>query len=205
MSLFKNRTLDDQADSLAKYLPPGELYEAKFVDNTNLRKMLRALASELMRYQTILEDTATEYDITTTQLLLNEWENALGIPKTCFNSYTYTTEQRRQHLLMMLNDLHDNSMSGLINLANKLGYNIDVEPCSIHGLFPATFPIYLFGSGRDAKFSLIIHMPAEDANVGFQYAFPIKFIRADNRLLRCLFNRMKPANVEIFFVFDQGA
>jgi uncharacterized protein YmfQ (DUF2313 family) len=203
--LFKTRTKDDQADSLAHYLPQGELYEAKWIDGTNLRKMLRALASELQRYQTILEDTATEYDLSKTQALLNEWEKALGIPSTCFNDYEFTNDQRRTHLLMMLNDLHDNSLDGMVNLAAKLGYTIKVEPCSTHGLFPAAFPIYLFPSGKDAKFSIIIHMPAEDANVGFQYAFPIKFIRPDNRLLRCLFNRMKPANVEIFFVFDQGA
>lgn len=202
MPLFQSRSLNDHTDSIAHYMPGGQLTEARFIDGTYMRRFLRALASELFRYQYILEDTATEHDIEVTQNLINEWENALGIPKSCFSDRTYSLEDRRLHLLMVLNNLHGTTEDDFIQLAAILGYTVEVRPVTPNAIFPMRFPIFFFDTGKAAKFSMIVRLPADDELVGFPLAFPIRFIRPDNQLLRCLFNKMKPANVKIFFIFD---
>ena len=198
MTLFRSRTLDEQTDSLAHYLPGGQLFEAKFIPGTNLRRYLRALASELQRYYSILEEVATEHDILYTQNLITEWESALGIPGTCFDNKG-TLEVRRRNLIAKLRYMHGSTAQDFINLAGYLGYQVQVEACSEHGMFPAAFPIYFFDAGKTVKFTMIITMEPDDETVGFPLKFPIRFIKPDNALLKCLFNRIRPANVQVLY------
>ncbi len=200
MVLFNDHTLEEHTDSLAYYLPPGQAFEARFIEDTNLRKMLRALASELQRYYIILSEVCTEHDINQTQNLILEWEKALGIPGTCFDE-TSNIQDRRRNLLIMLDEMHGTTVEDYINLASLLGYTITIEPVKPHAMFPMAFPIYFFSSGKAVLFSMIINLPIGESNIGFPLEFPFPFISPDNSLLTCLFNRIKPANVQVFYKF----
>lgn len=200
MPLFETRTIDDHADSLANYLPGGELFEAKFLPDKKLRKYLRALAAELDRYHSVLEESATEHEITKTQSLINEWESAMGIPGTCFDNKG-TIEERRRNVLIKLIHLHGSTAQDFINLAQLLGYTILVEPARYHGLLETQFPIYFYDSGKTVMFSVIITLPPDQKIAGFPLSFAFPFMLPNNALLQCIFNRMKPANVNVHYLF----
>lgn len=202
MPLFQPRTLEDHTDSIANYLPGGDVFQAKFLEGKKLRKYLRSVATELARYHTVLEETATEHHINETQNLINEWESAMGIPGTCFNN-TGTLEQRRRNVLLKLTGLHGSTAEDFINLAKTLGYTILVEPARYHGMFPAAFPVYFYDAGKTVQFTIIITLPPDENIDSFPLEFPFKFMKPSNSLLQCIFNRMRPANVNIHYRFDE--
>lgn len=201
MALIQDKTIDQQADSIAHYLPNGPLFEAKFVDGTNLRKLLRGLAAELERYYIILNDVAEDYDILKTQVLINLWESALGIPGTCFDN-SGSLEERRLKLLIKLKYLHGQTVDDYINLAALLGFTIEIELCKTHGMFPMAFPIYFFPTTTSVLFSMIITLPSDDEPIGFPLTFPIVFTTPQNALLQCLFDRLRPAPVKIYYKYS---
>lgn len=201
MTLFSFRTIEDHTDSLAAYLPGGDLFAARYINNKNLRKYLRALASELQRYYEILQQVADEHDIRKTQELITLWERALGIPGTCFDNKS-SLDIRRRNLLIKLTGMHGSTAQDFIDLAAKLGYEIKVEPAKLHGMFPLHFQAHFFNDGKTVTFTLILTLPPDDEPQGFTFAFPFKFIKPDNALLECLFNRIKPAYSQILYRYS---
>lgn len=201
MPLFRQRTTEDQANSIAYSLPTGELTRGFFVEGTNQRNYLLGLAKELQRYYMILEDVATEHDLNYTQNLINEWERALGIPGTCLDMGG-DIETRRRNALIKMNSLHGTTAQDFIDLAALLGFTVTLENASVHGMFPAAFPIWLYDSGKTVKFTLLVHLVATNQPDYFPLEFPFSFVRPENALIECLFNRMKPAFTQIMYVYD---
>ena len=62
MSLaIENRILDEVTESLAAYLPGGELWEAALVPGTNLNAVLLGLSGELLNVETFNQIYNSEF------------------------------------------------------------------------------------------------------------------------------------------------
>ena len=89
MSLFKRRSIEAYTDSLAEYMPGGELFAAKSVYDSNFRKLLRGMAGELFRANGLLREYNDQIIPDRTEKFIDEWEKAVGIPDHCFIFIAY--------------------------------------------------------------------------------------------------------------------
>lgn len=196
-SFIKERTQEEQATVLAGYLPNDQLWYDKNVDDTILRKILLGLASQWLDFRDAGNEVCSEYDPTTTTKLITEWENAVGIPDHCFRN-TGSLENRRKQILLKLAGINATTAKQFENIAAILGYDVTVEAGkqSSASVFPMTFPIILM-TEAEAIFSIIVSVPDEIG--GFPYTFPFIFGSGDISILKCLFNKLKPANALLFF------
>jgi uncharacterized protein YmfQ (DUF2313 family) len=191
-------TREQQAQTLANYLPGGTAFAAKNVTNTNTRKLLRGLADELMRSDEYIHLFRTDFLPDTTKYHISEWESAVGIPDTCMKG-TGSDAERRLHVIIKLAWMALQTQPDFISLAALLGVSIAVEGGSIHGCFPFVFPIKFYPSAKAARHTIVItaDLPEE---LNFTYTFPIQFGTTAMSLMQCIFNRLKPAHVDITYV-----
>ena len=197
MALFKKRDVEQYTDSLAAYLPGGELFISKSVKDSNFRKLLRGMSGELFRANGLLIDYTNEIIPDQTNDFLSEWESAVGIPDLCFTG-TGTNAERRRDILLKLAALGVQTEQDYIDLAAAFGVTITVTPAADIALFPMTFPIILFDTEVDARFTIVIgfDFPVE---VTFPYTFPIPFGTPEIGIIQCVFEQLKPANCQLIF------
>ena len=195
MALFDKRDLEQYTDSLAAYLPGGELFQSKSVQGSNFRNLLRGIAGEILRSNGMLR----EYDILpdTTLKFLSEWESALGIPDDCFSG-AGDDDERRRDILVKLASLGVQTEADFVALAALFGINVDIIAGAEVGTFPYTFPLLFFASAKAARFTMVIDHgePLSDA---FPLTFPISFGSSTLGTLECLFRKVAPANVALLF------
>jgi hypothetical protein len=79
-----------------------------------------------------------------------------------------------------------------------LGITVTIESGSVHGTFPYTFPIKFYSSAKVARFTMVVR-PSTAILPTFPYTFPITFGDQELAQIECLFDKIKPANVEIIF------
>jgi uncharacterized protein YmfQ (DUF2313 family) len=189
------RSIEEHAQSLANYLPGGRVFAPKNESNSNLRKLLRGMASELFKADGYIRTYEQEIIPDQTVLFIDEWEKAVGIPDACFKG-TGSIDERRLHVLVKLAALGVQTAQDFIDLAALFGVTITVTAGSTNGGFPMTFPIRLFGPA--AYFTIIIQFTVQGAN-RFPMTYPITFGDGTIALLECLFNKLKPANCQLIF------
>jgi len=197
MILFKRRDLEQYTDSLAAYLPGGRLFEARSVQNSNFRKLLRGMAGELFNANGLLKEYSEDFLPDVTVNFIGEWEKMLGIPDHCFDGQG-TLDQRRRAVLVKLAASGVQTADDFIALGATFGVTVEITQGAIAGIFPMTFPIVFFDSTRQARFTIIITMTSL-AVERFPYTFPITFEGDELEILKCLFSRLKPANSDIIF------
>jgi surface protein len=196
MALFGKRDLDQYADSLAAYMPGGELFQSKSIQNSNFRKLLRGMAGELFRANGLLREYDTLPDTTTK--FLSEWESALGIPDECFSGAGDDDDERRRDILVKLVSLGVQTEADFVALADLFGIGVGIIPGAEVGTFPYTFPLTFFASAKAARFTMVIDVdvPLSDT---FPLTFPISFGSGVLGTLQCLFRKVAPANVALLF------
>jgi len=197
MSLFKRRDIDAYADSLADYMPGGVLFTAKSIQDSNFRKLLRGIAGELFEVNGLLREYSGEILPDQTSKFLDEWEMALGIPDDCFSG-TGSLDERRRDVLVKLASLGVQTATDFIELAALFGIAVDVIPAIDEITFPLTFPIPMFDTEKDARFSIFVRFFDDQAN-SFPLTFPFTFGSGEIGILECLFGKIKPANVNLIF------
>lgn len=198
--LFPPKTPDQTTKSLADYLPGGRVFQAKNTAGTNLRQLLVGLAVEIARVDGIMNDIIAEQDPRTTQQLLEEWESALGIPDGCFNA-DGTLEERRSEVVIKLS-LAINTAESFVALAAEFGFVVTVESGAVHGAFTMIFPIDFYDTGDIARHTLIVHLSHSLNPNLFDFIFPFIFGPRQSNIVECLFQRLKPANVNVVFRYD---
>ena len=80
MSLFREHTSEQQAHSLAAYLPNGRFWTGKNKPTSNIRKLLKGVGGEFTRVEQKMNEILSECDIEQATVLITEWEKLLGIP-----------------------------------------------------------------------------------------------------------------------------
>lgn len=196
ISLFTRHTKEQHADVLADYLPNDDLWAAKKISGTKLRQLLLGLAILPQQAEDKLETVWEELDPSTTTIFINEWESAVGIPDDCFPG-TGSIEDRRTHVVIKLSAAVQTA-GDFEALALLLGLVVTVKSGITESTFPFTFPILFFGSEKEARFTMVVEFTDLLSGV-FPYTFPMIF--PDDRIetIRCIFNRLKPANTQIIF------
>jgi len=191
------RTKEEQATSLANYLPGGRVFQQKIVAGSNLRNFLKGLSSELLLVDGYLRTYEEETKPDNTVLLLDEWESAVGIPDDCFFG-TGSIAERRTHVLVKLASLGVQTEQDFIDLAALFGITVTVGPALGFATFPYTFPM-LFLTPTESRFTILITFTVIITNE-FPLTFPIVFGDPIIGIVQCLFTKLKPANCDIIFV-----
>jgi uncharacterized protein YmfQ (DUF2313 family) len=197
MTLFRRRNLEDYTDSLAAYMPGGELFTSKSIHDSNFRKLLRGMAGELFRVNGLLREYSPGIIPDETIKFIEEWESALGIPDSCFKA-TGTIDERRRDILVKLASLGVQTAQDFVDLAAIFGITVTVTAGLEEIQFPLVFPVLMFTTETEARFTIVIEFTGNDVE-RFTYEFPILFGSGDIAILECLFNKLKPANCNLIF------
>lgn len=191
------RTLEQQTQTLADYLPGGRLFHAKQIHDSNFRRLLRGFAGEVFRadgyVQTFKEDVIPD----ATRFFLDEWEEAVGIPDGCFSG-AGTEAQRLRDVLVKLASLGVQTVEDFEALGALFGVTVDVSPAHPFTVFPLEFPVLLFDTEKEARFTIVVDFTV-NASSKFPLTFPFVFGDETIGVLECLFRRLKPANCDIIF------
>jgi len=198
--MLKERTQTQQADILAQYLRDDNLHEAKNREDSTLRKILIGLASEWLNFRSKINEVSNEYNPKTTTQLIEEWEQFVGIPDNCI-PVASTIEQRRLNVLLKLAGINATTEKQFKNVASILGYNIEVSNGVSTSTFPLTLPFLLI-SEASAPFTIVITLPSSIKPNGFALTFPFTLTSQQPAILDCLFNKLKPANTQLFFRYS---
>lgn len=200
--MLKERTQTQQADILAQYLRDDNLHEAKNRDGSTLRKILIGLASEWLNFRSKINEVSNEYNPKITTKLIEEWEQFVGIPDNCI-PVASTIEQRRLNVLLKLSGINATTEKQFKNVASILGYNIEVSNGVSTSTFPLTLPFLLI-SEASAPFTIVITLPSSIKPNGFPLTFPFTLTSQQPAILDCLFNKLKPANTQLFFRYSNA-
>lgn len=202
MTEFARRDLEAFTKSLADYLPGDPLFASKGVAGSTLRRLLQGLSGELYRCNGYLRGYASEILPDQTTKYLGEWERALGIPDSCFDGQG-TVEERRRDVLAKLASLGVQTVDDFVELAAFFGATVTIENGSARGIFPMAFPIILFDTAKQARFTIYVTFTAPLAS-RFPLTFPFTFGDDAIAIMECLFNKLRPANVKVIFA-QEGA
>ena len=200
--MIKQRTQPQQADILAQYLRDDNLHEAKNRDDSTLRKILLGLASEWLNFRDKINEVVNEYNPQKTTTLIQEWEEFVGIPDDCI-PVASTIEQRRLNVLLKLAGINATTEKQFKNVASILGYNIEVSNGVSTSTFPLTLPFLLI-SEASAPFTIVITLSSSIKPSGFALTFPFTLTSQQPAILDCLFNKLKPANTQLFFRYSNA-
>lgn len=232
--LIKDKTLEESADGLTSFMPGGRPFLAARLPGTKLRGLLLGLGNELLRAESTLNEMVKEHDIRTTTNLIEEWERALGIPDCCFSGTGTIEERRLHVLTKLASmsvqtaqDFID--LAQLFGFVVEItpgadpgifpfGSSIQSRENSVFALgFPSIFnyvdtdivtssflPLRFFADPQTARFSQIVTMHVEGGLNTFALDFAIQFSAGLTNIIVCLFNRLKPANVELIFEFTDS-
>jgi uncharacterized protein YmfQ (DUF2313 family) len=200
--MFKERTQEQQADVLAQYLRNDVLHQAKNKEGSTLRKILIGLANEWCNSTSKLNDVSNEYNPKNTTNLIEEWEAFVGIPDSCI-AIASTLEQRRKNILLKLAGINATTEKQFKDIASILGYTIQVSNGVATSTFPLTLPFLLI-SEASAPFTIVITLPKSQEPSGFVLTFPFTLTSQQPEILNCLFNKIKPANTQLFFRYSES-
>lgn len=185
-----SRSVEQHTNALADYLPGGRTFEAKRIAGSNLRQLLAGLAGELLRAQGYICTLEDEYLPDQTVLFLDEWESALGIPDDCFTGEGTQAERLRDIVLKLTAYAGIQTKSDFEALGVVFGI-----PVTVH----SGTDVPELGLGpQDAKFTIVVDFVVTE-EFTFPFTFPILFGDESIAILECLFNKLKPANVQVIF------
>lgn len=189
---------EKQAQLLANYLPRGKFWEAKNIQESDLRKLLNAFGKEFVNIEDSLDWLKRELCIQTTSELLPFWEQKYGIPDDdgVFVIEGKSIEERKRNIVIKeLMDGADKSEDWEY-IASLFGFRCKVYPASLVTKFPYTFPIQFWDKPRC---QIIVDVYDVTPPAIFPLQFPFTFGDNQMLLLQNLFNIIKPADCSIFY------
>jgi len=111
-------------EQLVSLQPPGMALPQ--VADSDWGLLLQGMAQEPERIEARAEDLVRESDPRLAIELLEEWERAYGLPDPCMLAGA-TLQERRAALLARLNDVGRQDIAYYRELADMLGYDVDIE------------------------------------------------------------------------------
>jgi hypothetical protein len=178
-TLLRPITKEDNHFLLASHLPQGNYLVTAFSKDYNLGKLVYALCLEYYRIQVLTEIYSLEFDINSTERLLEEWEKSVGIPSDCIPIYGKTIEERRKQLEGVFGNFKGvQTADDFERVCLIFGFEVDVTP----------------GPGVHEMTVNVTNIPP---GVYFPLTFPIQFAGGGITFLQCLLDSLAPANVEV--------
>ena len=192
INLFDFKTPDDFRASLAQYFPGGRIFQSKDDSSTNTYKFIAGLAEELFRANQILRGFNSDYYPNNTTQLLEEWEQTLGIPDSCFSVEDSTLIERQRNVIVKLAGMSIQTAGEFEALAAEFGLAVTV----VGGLDPSVSPVIT--PDKTARFTIVVQYIADTSST-FTLTFPFQFGNDVIALMECVFNRIRPANCNVRF------
>jgi uncharacterized protein YmfQ (DUF2313 family) len=118
------RSEADHAQVLRQLLPRGAAWE--FAPDGTFALLLEALAAEFARVDLRALDLLDEADPRTALETLTDWERVAGLPDACTGQPDNVSE-RQFALLQKLTGIGGQSKADFIELAARIGYEIEIE------------------------------------------------------------------------------
>jgi hypothetical protein len=195
-NLVKAPSIVGTTDEVANHLPRGKAWEAKYVEESNLRGLLYAIAAPYNFTEQKIEELAREFDIRTSIDLLPDWEESVGLPDECTGPVS-DIEQRRQLVIDRLRRKLIANIQDHQTIVDEQfpDTNIVLIPGKEYrGGFEYTFQYSFFSSAINHRF--ILYALVEQSGEGFEYTFEYTFQGgASFDLLRCILEPTLPCNV----------
>lgn len=211
-------TDEEHADALAVNLPGGRLWRAKHRPDSNLRGLLKGMAPTIRDIDAFLQRYIQQVIPPTTEDYLAEWEDALGIPDDCFAIGTTTAARQFaiQVKLVVLSGISTSAdfeaLGALFGLTIKARSGIDHLITGDGGYETETPAVAFSVFGSDlgtARMTLVITESFPDG-ITFPWEFSaaaspppppvgLKFATSGQNSLRCLIQKLAPANVDVYF------
>jgi len=192
--IFKQPTLEVTANQLAEHLPDGDAWEAKYVDGTNLRGLVVGSADPFNTVQAELELLCNEFHISATTLLIDEWEESVDLPDDCLGAFA-DLETRRALVIERFRKVPTVTLQEMQDFVDRIfvGGGILLFTGVEYYSFELTFESE-FIADINEKFVIVAEIPIQEPT--FEYEFEFDFTgAADNEKLRCVLERIIPANV----------
>jgi uncharacterized protein YmfQ (DUF2313 family) len=204
-TLFVNNTIREVTQSMADYLPGGKLFEAKNIEGSNLRKLLQGLSYEIIRAEKNHKIIADNMIPIFADELIEEWELFLGIPDECFKVDENTTLiDRRKFIIAKLALMEVTKAEDWINLAEFFGYDIKIEHETDFSTIPLPVPFLIASDLKASKFTMIIVINFSGIlpdTIPLSVPFTIGSSPLD--FIKCLLNKVKPANTRLVFKINE--
>jgi len=195
--IIEKRTQQEQARILANYLRDDKLHEAKNQENSNLYKILIGLAEGWLDFRENANDVVDNYNINNSLLLIEEWEQMVGIPDNIFD-ISGDIETRKRNILLKLAGSKAETKEQFERIGKILGFDIQVEPAFKYSRFTYTFPVLLLNEGS-SPFVILVNINKSLKPNGFSFKFTFKFSIDSADILKLFFNKIKPSNTIIIF------
>ena len=188
----------DSGQALAGMMRDDKIFASKYLFSKKLRKLIEGFAVEIARTEGITQEIWDEYDITSTTKLIQEWENALGIPDDCFMIADNIVD-RRQNVFTKLTALGVSLKGEFEDLALKLGLTVTVSPGAETLIYPYTFPVVF--TNINPKWGMLVTINTGGGTAEtFPYLFPFILGEGEKiKLLICLFQKLVPSVVQVVF------
>jgi uncharacterized protein YmfQ (DUF2313 family) len=180
--------------------PRGRL--TRFIPGGVWEQVTRGMAVEFARVDLRAEDLLRESNPGRTNELLPDWERVLGLPDPCSGD-VLGLAARRAAVIARLTAKGGASRAYFIAVANALGYApVEIEEHQLFrvGIGAMGDPI----SNEEWAFHWTVHAPVftlfffESGGSGSGEALNV----ADNSLLECAIERIKPAHTVVHFEYD---
>ncbi len=201
-------TLDDHVAAIAANLPSGRVWVPKLIRGSNLNALLRGLAPTFQRMDGFLQQFIEQCVPTETDIYLDEWEDALGIPDPCIPLETDPAKRRRNIAIKLALLAGVQTRADFQFLATLFELDVEVNPGIDHvsigdGVYALKTPVLDipadFASVAVARRSIVV-VEAVPSNAQFPYSIPLPFATGEQLQMRCLFETLKPAHTQIVYV-----
>ena len=187
--------VNDHTQAIADYLPNDRLFEAKNINDSNLRKVLKGLAGEFYRCGGYLDTLEQEYYPDATSLFVSEWEQALGIPDCCFTG-DGSIEDRQRDVFIKFAGMWVQTADDFEAMALLFGKTVEVTSLSEEALPPYDVP-FNPTSFPEARYTIVVTGDNIVTNVP-PYDVPFDLF-SNNDVMQCVFKRQAPENCNVIF------
>lgn len=194
---IEKRTQQEQARILANYLRNDKLHDAKNNKDSVLFKILMGLAIGWIDFRDNSQLIVDNYNIYNSLQLLEEWEQAVGIPDDVFN-IANDIETRRRNILLKISGSKAETSLQFENIGKILGFDVKCETGYQYCRFPLRFPI-IFTKKENLPFLIVITIDKKYQPKTFPFTFPIEFKSDIAIILKFFFDKIKPANTKLIF------
>lgn len=193
-AIFKAPNTEGTANELASHMPDGQVWEAKYIDGTNMRGLVYGASNPINKTEQLIEILSEEFDINQTTLLIDEWENSVGLPDECFGVVT-DIGTRRQLVLDRIKKSPFVTLAELQSFVNAFldGIDVTLYPGKPYFSLPYRLPQHLIG---DVNKRFILVAEVDRGGESLPYKLPQHLVRGiDEDRIRCLLEKVIPANV----------
>lgn len=178
---FNTKTVEFWRELWATHLPDSPPFLGKNVPDANFYRLLDALSVRIAETSNAINAWVNNYAPQNAVLLVEEWEEAIGLPDACFPKAD-TIEERIEDILVKLRARSVRTAQDYEDLAATLGVTLTVRPykeiCEPWG---SPYVVLSNEKGGCDNFTLVVDGAATDQ-------------------IKCVFNKIKPAHVELLYV-----